>query len=168
MLDRGRGLTPTYIDLSYSPVAGEDGRPLAVMAVVQETTSQVAQQQALEETRKALVLYPGHFEILLLRHDLAHMLGRADVMAEALKGINEAAKSKVAKDRTAMESVVLGQAAVMLGADAQKVIAQYFKLAQGKDAKLEAAYLAEGNLALEKDDAQADPTTLSGKADTAG
>ena len=34
-------------------------------------------EQALEETGKALVLYPGHFEILLLRHDLAHMLGRA-------------------------------------------------------------------------------------------
>lgn len=111
-------------------------------------------EQAMEETGKALVLYPGHFEILLLRHDLAQMLGRADVMAESLKGINEAAKSKAAKDRTAMESVVLGRAAVILGADAQKVIAQYFKQAQGKDAKLEAAYLAEGNLALEKDDAQ--------------
>lgn len=111
-------------------------------------------ETALAETEKALVLYPGHFELLLLRYDLAQSLGRADVMAEALKGINEAAKSKAAKDRTAMESVVLGRAALMLGADAQKVTAQYFKVAQGKDAKLEAAYLAEGNLALEKDDAQ--------------
>lgn len=111
-------------------------------------------ETALAETEKALVLYPGHFEMLLLRHDLAQALGRANVMADALKGINAAAKSKAAKDRTAMESVVLGRAALMLGADAQKVTAQYFKVAQGKDAKLEAAYLAEGNLALEKDDAQ--------------
>jgi tetratricopeptide (TPR) repeat protein len=110
-------------------------------------------EQALEETGKALVVYPGHFEILLLRHDLAQMLGRADVASAALKGLNEAAKTKAAKDRTAMESVSLGRAALMLGADAQKVTAQYFKLAQGKDAKLEAAYLAEGNLALDKDDA---------------
>ncbi|MDB6004909.1 MAG: hypothetical protein JWR15_1896 [Prosthecobacter sp.] len=109
-------------------------------------------EQALEETGRALVVYPGHFEILMQRHDLAKMLGKADVAAEALRGINEAAKVKAAKDRTAMETVVLGQAALVLKADAQKVIAQYFKVAQGKDAKLEVAYLAEGNLALAKDD----------------
>lgn len=109
---------------------------------------------ALEEIQKALVLYPGQFEMLMLRHDLAKLLGRSEVAAEALKGINEAAKAKAAKDRTALESVMLGRAALVLGADAQKVIAQYFKVAQGKDAKLEAAYLAEGNLALEKDDAK--------------
>ncbi|WP_395753585.1 peptidase MA family metallohydrolase [Prosthecobacter sp.] len=111
-------------------------------------------ETALDETRKALVVYPGHFEILMLRHDLAKLLGKEDVAAESLKGINEAAKAKPSKDRTAIETVSLGRAAVALGADAQKVIAQYFKVAQGKDAKLEAAYLAEGNLALQKDDAQ--------------
>ncbi|WP_395745508.1 peptidase MA family metallohydrolase [Prosthecobacter sp.] len=111
-------------------------------------------QQAMDECGKALALYPGNFEMLMLRHDLAQMLGRADVAAESLKGINEAAKAKPSKDRTAMEVVVLGRAALVLKADAQKVIAQYFKIAQGKDAKLEAAYLAEGNLALDKDDAQ--------------
>lgn len=110
--------------------------------------------EALEEARKALVIFPGHFELLMLRHDFAKLLGKADVAAEALKGINEAAKSKASKDRTAMESVMLGRAALVLGADAQKVISQYFKVAQGKDAKLEAAYLAEGHLALDKDDAK--------------
>jgi len=109
---------------------------------------------ALEESEKALVLYPGHFELLMLRHDFAAMLGRAEVAAEALKGFNEAAKAKVPKDRTALEMVMLGKAALVLGADAQKVISQYFKAAQGKDAKLEAAYLAEGHLALDKDDAK--------------
>ena len=108
--------------------------------------------EALEESGKALVVYPGHFEILMLRHDLARLLGRTEVAQAALKGLNEAAKAKPAKDRSAMETVVLGRAALVLGADAQKVTAQYFKVAQGKDAKLELAYLAEGNLALDKDD----------------
>lgn len=111
-------------------------------------------ETALDESRKALVLFPGHFELLMLRHEFARMLGKADVMAEALKALNEAAKAKPAKDRTALENVMLGKAALVLGADAQKVIAQYFKVAQGKDAKLEAAYVAEGRLALEKDDAK--------------
>lgn len=109
---------------------------------------------ALAETQTALVMFPGHFEILMLRHDLAQMLGKADIAADALKGINEAAKTKLAKDRTAMDTVMLGKAALALGADAQKVIANYFKVAQAKDAKLEAAYLAEGHLALDKDDAK--------------
>lgn len=111
-------------------------------------------ETSLDESAKALTTFPGHFEILMLRHDVAKLLGKADVVAEALKGVNEAAKSKAAKDRTAMESVMLGRAALVLGADAQKVIAQYFKVAQGKDSKLEAAYLAEGHLALAKDDAK--------------
>ncbi len=111
-------------------------------------------ETALDETRPALVLHPGHFELLMLRHDLARMLGKMEVAAEALKGLNEAAKAKPAKDRTALEMVILGRAALVLGADAQKVCAQYLKAAQSKDAKLEAAYLAEGRLALEKDDAK--------------
>ena len=111
-------------------------------------------ETALDESEAALVLFPGHFEILMLQHDFARALGNSDVMAGALKGINDAAKAKPAKDRTAMETVMLGKAALALGFDAQKAIAQYFKVAQGKDAKLEAAYLAEGHLALQKDDAK--------------
>ncbi|MBE7495565.1 MAG: tetratricopeptide repeat protein [Verrucomicrobiaceae bacterium] len=111
-------------------------------------------ETALEESAKALAQYPGNFELLMLRHDMARMLGRAEVADEALKGLNDAAKAKPAKDRTALETVMLGRAAVALGMDAQKAISQYFKAAQAKDAKLEAAYLAEGHLALDKDDAK--------------
>jgi tetratricopeptide (TPR) repeat protein len=109
---------------------------------------------ALAESAKALVMHPGHFEILMLRHDFAKMLGKEEIAAAALKDLNVAARAKAPKDRTAMDLIMLGRAALVLGADAQKVTAQYFKVAQGKDAKLEAAYLAEGNLALEKDDAK--------------
>ena len=111
-------------------------------------------ETALAESAKALVVHPGHFEILMLRHDFAQMLGNAEIAAAALKDLNVAARAKAPKDRTAMDLIMLGRAALMLGADAQKVTAQYFKVAQGKDAKLEAAYLAEGNLALDKDDAK--------------
>ncbi len=111
-------------------------------------------EMALEESATALVLHPGHFELLLMRHDLAHMLGKKEVMAAALRSLNEAAKGKPSRERSAMEMVVLGRAALLLGADAQKVIATYFKTAQKKDAKLEEAYVAEGQLALDKDDAR--------------
>ena len=109
---------------------------------------------ALQETADALKSLPGNFEILMLRHDFAQMLGNSAVATEALKGLNDAAKAKAPKDRSAKESVILGRAALLLGADAQKIITQYFKTAQAKDSKLEAAYLAEGHLALDKDDAK--------------
>jgi PAS domain S-box-containing protein len=56
VLDRGWGPASSYIDLSYSPVAGEDGRPIAVLVIVQETTPQVVQQRALDEITEKLDL----------------------------------------------------------------------------------------------------------------
>jgi PAS domain S-box-containing protein len=56
VLDRGHGPAAAYIDLSYSPVVGEDGRPLAVLAIVQEVTAQVVQRQALDESAEKLDL----------------------------------------------------------------------------------------------------------------
>lgn len=109
---------------------------------------------ALADLKAALVVHPDHLEMLMLRHDIALQLGQKEVAQDALAELNQAARRKPAKDRTAAELVALGRAALALKADAQKVISQYFKPAQKKDAKLEAAYVAEGHLALEKDDAK--------------
>lgn len=111
-------------------------------------------EAALAEASEALKKYPDNFELLMLRHELAEAQGLDEVKKDSLTLLNAAAKAKAPKDRTALDLVSLGKAALVLGADAQKVIAQYFKAAQTKDAKLEAAYLAEGHLAFEKDDAK--------------
>ena len=111
-------------------------------------------EAALAEATEALKKYPDNFELLMLRHELAAVQGLDEVKKDSLTLLNAAAKAKAPKDRTALDLVSLGKAALVLGADAQKVIAQYFKAAQTKDAKLEAAYLAEGHVAFEKDDAK--------------
>lgn len=111
-------------------------------------------EAALAEATEALKKYPDSFELLMLRHELAAAQGLDELKKDSLTLLNAAAKAKAPKDRTALDLVSLGKAALVLGADAQKVIAQYFKAAQTKDAKLEAAYLAEGHLAFEKDDAK--------------
>ncbi len=110
--------------------------------------------EARDEVQLAVKTFPENLELLLLQHDQALRIGRRDIADGALKAINNAARAKPAKDRTAGEWVALGQAAIALGADAKKVIQQYFQVAQKKDPKFEAAYLAEGHLALDKDDAQ--------------
>lgn len=105
-----------------------------------------------DEVQLAVRTFPGNLELLMLQHENALRLGRKDIASEALKAVNEAAKAQVPKNRTAADWVALGQAALALGADAKKVITQYFQVAQKNDAKFEPAYLAEGQLALDKDD----------------
>lgn len=77
-------------------------------------------ETALTELEGVLKAFPGHFELLMLRHDLAKKAGKVDLAADSLSQLNAAAKSKAAKDRTAVEMVALGRAAVVLGADAQR------------------------------------------------
>jgi predicted Zn-dependent protease len=108
--------------------------------------------EALKTADEAVGKFPEHLPLLALRHEVAERFGRKDVAADSLTKINDAAKKKAAKDRSAADLVALGHAALALGADAKKVIAQYFDPAKRKDAKLEAAYLAAGHLAMEKED----------------
>ena len=108
--------------------------------------------EARDEADLAVKTFPENIELHLLQHDNALEIGRQDVADQALKAINQIGLKKPAKDRTASEWVALGQAALALGADAQKVIQQFFQVAQKKEPQLEAAYLAEGHLALKKSD----------------
>ncbi|MCA1962839.1 MAG: hypothetical protein LDL31_02700 [Prosthecobacter sp.] len=108
--------------------------------------------EARDEAELAVKTFPGHLELLMLQHENARRMGRADIAEKALQQVNNTAKARPAKDRSAADWVALGQAALALGADAKKVIQQYFQVAQKKDPKLASAYLAEGRLALEKND----------------
>lgn len=110
------------------------------------------EREALDEAELALKAFPNHLELLMLQHEIARRMGRKDQTQKTLQQVNAAAKVKPAKERSAADWVALGQAALALGADAKKVIQHYFQVAQKKDPKLAAAYLAEGRLALEKND----------------
>jgi PAS domain S-box-containing protein len=54
LLDRGGGPSIAYINLSYSPIAAEDGKPVAILAIVQEVTESVLIERALDEYREKL------------------------------------------------------------------------------------------------------------------
>jgi tetratricopeptide (TPR) repeat protein len=112
------------------------------------------EEEARDAVQLAIKTFPGDLELLLLQHDNALRFGRRDLADQALRDIDAAARAKPAKTRSASDWVVLGKAALALGADPRKVIAQYYQVAQKQDAKHEAAWLAEGELALAKHDAQ--------------
>jgi tetratricopeptide (TPR) repeat protein len=104
-------------------------------------------------TDEMLKVHPLKLEAWMTRHDLARELGKKEAAEEALKKFNEAALKLPADKRTARDLVLLGRAALALGADPQKVITQFFEAARKKDKHLADTYLALGALALEKDDA---------------
>ncbi len=110
------------------------------------------EQEALDEAAEALQVFPRHLELLMLQHEIAGRLGRTEVMQKTLQQVNATAKNKPAQERSAADWVALGQAALALGADAKRVIQHYFQMAQKKDPKHAGAYLAEGRLALAKND----------------
>ncbi|MGV3491472.1 MAG: PAS domain-containing protein [Devosia sp.] len=61
LLDRGDGPVSAFLDLSYSPIAGEDGRPVALLVIVQEITKRIQIEAALStsEERRELALSGG-------------------------------------------------------------------------------------------------------------
>lgn len=108
--------------------------------------------EALQVSSDAVAKLPDHLPLRMQRYDLAKRHGKKDIAAEALAQVNKLARAKPARDRSALELVALGQAALALGADAQKVLSQYFEPARKKDPKAEEPYVAAGELALEKED----------------
>ncbi|MDO9487284.1 MAG: PAS domain-containing protein, partial [Sphingomonadaceae bacterium] len=67
-LDRHGSPQPAWMDLDYSPVLGEDGRPAGVLAIVIETTERVLADRRVaaerDQQRNALQQMPGFAALL--------------------------------------------------------------------------------------------------------
>lgn len=109
-------------------------------------------QQAIDRVERALEGAPDDLD-LLLRSAMWHRdTGDDDTAEERLRRFNAAARVLPADQRTAARLVTLGRGALMLGADAQRVLRVYFEPArQAEDAPID-AWLAIGELALDKYD----------------
>ncbi len=116
-------------------------------------------EEAVEEALATTTRFPGELGALLRAHELFRNQGQEENAAAMFAAINEAAAAVPTRDRTALDYVHLGQAALVLGADPGKVLEQYFGMAKTFKAKgkivpegLVEAYIASGDLALGKDD----------------
>lgn len=109
-------------------------------------------EEAIKMAERAARLHANELPVLLLRQQTLEGYGRKDEAQTALKSINDVARKIAPKDRKAADLVALGQAALAAGADPAKVLQQYLTPAKRKDVKLEAAYLASGDLALKHSD----------------
>lgn len=109
--------------------------------------------QAFEEAKQLLKTgYAKQLPTLVEIRRLALHIGEIDFAADLLTQVNEAALAMPEKDRSAADLVALGEAAIALGADPSTVLKQYFDRAKKVDQSYIDAYLAAGELALDKSD----------------
>jgi PAS domain S-box-containing protein len=95
-LDRGNGPARVWMNLDYSPVIGEDGSPLGVIAIVVETTDKVAADRQLRDERLRLqqmyeqapsfmaMLEGREHRFTLVNDAYQQLIGHRDVLGRAV------------------------------------------------------------------------------------
>ena len=116
-------------------------------------------EEAYEEAVKTAERSGNELGAVLRLHDYFKTHGHKEEAAARLAELNAAARAVPKKERTALDLVHLGEAALVLGADPAKVLEQYFGPAKASKPKgkeiplgLLEAHLASGRLALDKED----------------
>lgn len=95
-LNRGSGPARVWMNLDYSPIIGEDGVPLGVIAIVVETTAKVTADRQLRDERlrlqqmyeqapsfMAMLEGPEH-RFTLVNEAYQQLIGRRDVMGKSV------------------------------------------------------------------------------------
>lgn len=152
------------ICLQVCRLAEQRGQPAVDWRVIKfESLAAMGEiEEALAEAEQIPISYPEHIPALMAAHDLFAGVGETEKAGEMLKLVNEAALKLKREERGGLTQVALGRAALALGADPKKVMAQYFDPVKNQKPKtkddipvgLIEARLAAGYLALEKSDYQ--------------
>lgn len=112
--------------------------------------------EALEVTVASLRRYSWSIRLRLLAHEVHLRNGDREQARAMLDEINSLAGSR--SSRWAFQEVAnivaLGEAALLLGADPKRVLDNFFDRAKKADPKAREVYLASGQLALDKNDAE--------------
>jgi tetratricopeptide (TPR) repeat protein len=107
---------------------------------------------ALELLTTSLERYSSSVQMRLLGHEVALRNGETERAATLLQEINLLAGSRTWAYRSPADLVALGRTALLLGADPKKVLTQFFDKAKKADPDYREAYLAGGQVALDKND----------------
>lgn len=114
------------------------------------TVGQYPQAEAV--VSNALLRTTGSIRLRFLGVDTAKANGNTGIASFRLRAINELAGARPWAYRDPSDMVALGRAALLLGADPKTVLERLFNPAQKADPELREAWLANGELALDKND----------------
>jgi tetratricopeptide (TPR) repeat protein len=108
--------------------------------------------EAYEVVTNALSNYSYSVRLRVLAHEVFLSNGKTTEASDILDEINEMAGNRRWGYRDIEDVVALGQAALLLGADARAVLDNFFEKAKKADPQCRAVYLAKARLALDKHD----------------
>src|ERR1041384_7437101 len=129
---------------------GEDWPLLLTQALM--TTGQYP--EAYQTLTNALSRYVQSVRLRLLARDVFRFSSHTNEAEEAIDKINQLATSRAWSYRDPANLVALGRCALLIGADPKQVLDKLYDQAKRADPNHRDAYLAAGELALEKDDYQ--------------
>src|ERR1043166_2951102 len=109
---------------------------------------------AYQTLTNALSRYVQSVRLRLLARDVFRFSSRTNEADEAIDEINQLATSRAWSYRDPANLVALGRCALLIGADPKQVLDKLYDQAKRADPNHRDAYLAAGELALEKDDYQ--------------
>ena len=98
--------------------------------------------------------YPWSARLRLLGYDVFRRNGQTEQAKQLLNEIANIARYRSWSLQDAPSLVALGRTAILLNSDPRKVLEQFFDRAKKRDAKYRDAYVASGQLALDKGDFQ--------------
>src|SRR4051812_8412492 len=107
---------------------------------------------ALDLLTTSLDRYSSSVQMRLLGHEVYLRNGDTERAASLLQDINVLAGSRSWAYRSAADFVALGRSALLLGAEPRKVLERFFDKAKKADPEFRDAYVASGQLALNKGD----------------
>ena len=111
--------------------------------------------EALDATTAALRRYSWSIRLRVLAREVFLRNGDRQQAQTMLEDINNLAGSRGRFGYQDVQTVVaLGQAALLLGLDAKRVLDNFFERAKKADPKAREVYLASGQLALDKNDSE--------------
>lgn len=127
---------------------GEEWRLLGIQALLELGRY----TNALELLEASLERYSSSVQMRLLGHEVFLRNGETERAAVLLQEINSLAGSRAWAYRSPADLVALGRTALLLGADPRKVLEQFFDKAKKADPEFRDAYIAAGEVALDKND----------------
>ena len=126
----------------------EEARVLHIRALL--TTGQYAKARAI--TTNAIAKLPHSVRLHWVSHEVHHFNNDPKAATNALKEMNGLASRMAWRYRKAPDLVVLGQMALLEGADPKLVLERLFDTAEKDDPNHRSVPLAKGGLALSKSD----------------
>jgi tetratricopeptide (TPR) repeat protein len=111
-------------------------------------------EEALRMVNSAIERFPSSIHLRLLAREVYLQNNESERARDMLREINMLAGTRMWAYQDSANLVTLGKTALLLGADARRVLEQFFDRAKRADPKNREVYLAAGQLSLEKSDFQ--------------